>query len=329
MIQRTSVLPEKKVEKTRNSFWNMTRRRYIIAWLFMLPALIILGVFTFYPLVYGVVLAFFENNLISSPRFVGLDNFTRAFQDQDFLLAMFHSGMYLIIVPLIQITAIGLAMLVNNKLKGVTIFRAIFYVPVITSFVVAAVIWKWIFAPDYGLLNSGLHWFSETVQQTTIRRFRGPDWLNDPSLALSSIAFVTFWKGLGYYMVIYLAGLQSIPKELEEAARLDGATGWKMIRNVTIPLLMPTVALCTILSTIAALRVFDEVLVMSGGAAGNPNKSTLVASTYIYGKAFGAIGGKFEFGYAAALSLILAAVIWVFTLINLKFFNKGGMEYYS
>jgi putative chitobiose transport system permease protein len=328
MEQQVSVLSDKLVQP-KKSFWSMTRKRYLVAWLFMLPALIILGVFTFYPLVYGVILAFFENNLIGDSRFVGFDNFTRAFQDKDFMVALLHSGLYLIIVPLIQIAAIGLAILINHKLRGIVVFRAIFYVPVITSFVVAAVVWKWMYAPDYGLLNSGIRWFAEAVQQTTIRRFRGPDWLNDPSLALSSIAFVTFWKGLGYYMIIYLAGLQSIPKELEEAGKLDGARGWSMIRHITVPLLMPTIALCTILSTIAALRVFDEVFVMSGGASGNPAKSTLVASTYIYGRAFGAIGGRFDFGYAAALSLILAAIIWVFTLINLKFFNKGGMEYYS
>jgi putative chitobiose transport system permease protein len=315
--------------QSKRNYWTLTRKRYIIAWLFMLPAIVLLGVFTFYPLVYGIGLAFFENNLIGQSKFVGFDNFARALQDKDFFTALWHSVLYLLIVPLIQITAIGLAMLVNSKLKGVTIFRSIYYVPVVTSFVVAAVIWKWIYAPDYGLLNSTLRWFNEVAQQTTIRRFRGPEWLNDPNLALYAIMFVTFWKGLGYYMVIYLAGLQSIPKELEEAGKLDGAKGWKMARHIIIPLLMPTVALCTILSTIAALRVFDEVIVMSGGAAGNPAKSTLVASTYIYGRAFGAIGGKFEFGYAAALSLILAALIWVFTLVNLKFFNKGGMEYYT
>lgn len=328
MEHQVTALPE-KFEKSSKSFWTITRKKYAVAWLFMLPALIILGVFTFYPLVYGVILAFFENNLIGDSHFVGLDNFTRAFQDKDFLMSLFHSALYLLVVPLIQIAAIGMAVLVNNKLKGVAVFRAIFYVPVITSLVVAAVVWKWIYAPDYGLLNSGLRWFNEVVQQTTIRRFHGVNWLGDPAIALTSIAFVTFWKGVGYYMVVYLAGLQSIPKELEEAGRLDGAKGWSMLRFVTIPLLMPTVALCTILSTIAALRVFDEVLVMSGGASGNPNKSTLVASTYIYGRAFGAIGGRFDFGYAAALSLILAAIIWVFTAVNLKFFSKGGLEYYS
>jgi putative chitobiose transport system permease protein len=328
MEQEFAVRPEPR-ERPRAGYWTITRKRYAAAWLFMLPALILLGLFTFYPLVYGIILAFYENNLIREPKFVGLDNFSKAFQDGDFLLAMLHSALYLLIVPLIQLASIGMALLVNQKLKGVVFFRSLYYVPVITSLVVAAVVWKWLYAPDYGLINSGIRWFAETVQQTSIRRFRGPGWLTDPALALGSIAFVTFWKGIGYYMVIYLAGLQAIPKELEEAGKLDGAKGWSMARHITIPLLMPTVALCTIISTIGALRVFDEVLVMSGGALGNPNKSTLVASTYIYGRAFGSISGQFEFGYAAALSLILAAVIWVFTLINLKFFSKGGLEYYS
>jgi putative chitobiose transport system permease protein len=330
MQQEFVVLPEKRErEESGKRYWTITRKRYLAAWLFMLPALVLLAVFTFYPLVYGVILAFFENNLIREPRFVGVDNFVKAFQDGDFWLAMLHSALYLLIVPLIQVAAISMALLVNQKLKGVVFFRSLFYLPVITSLVVAAVVWKWMYAPDYGLINSGIRWFSETVQQVSIRRFKGPGWLTDPALALGSIAFVTFWKGIGYYMVIYLAGLQAVPKELEEAGKLDGAKGWSMARYIIIPLLMPTVALCTIMSTIAALRVFDEVLVMSGGAQGNPNKSTLVASTYIYGRAFGSIRGQFEFGYAAALSLILAAFIWVFTLINLKFFSKGGLEYYS
>ncbi len=330
-MARQTSLSSGQLERSRaqQKIWTISRKRQVVAWLFMLPALIILAIFTFYPLIYGVILAFFENNLLGESHFVGIDNFTRAFQDKDFGVALFHSGLYLLVVPMLQVAAIAIALLLNSKLRGVTIFRAIFYVPVITSLVVAAVVWKWIYAPDYGLLNSGIRWFNETVTQTTIRRFHGPDWLNDPGLALGSIAFVTFWKGIGYYMVIYLAGLQSIPKELEEAARLDGARGLSLARYVIVPLLMPTIALCTIMSTIAALRVFDEVLVMAGGPGGNPNKSTLVASTYIYGRAFGGIGGRFEFGYAAALSLILAAVIWVFTLINLKLFNKGGLEYYS
>ena len=230
-----------------------------------------------------------------------------------------------IIVPIVQFASIALAMLINSKLRGVTIFRAIFYVPVIVSLVFAAVVWRWIYAPDYGVLNSGVRWFAEVVQQTTIHRFRGPDWLGDQNIALASIAFVTFWKGLGFYMVIYLAGLQAIPKELEEAGSLEGATGFKKVRHITIPLLMPTVALCTILSTIAALKVFDEVFILSEGVGGNPNKSTLVASTYIYGAAFGKNTGQYEFGYAAALSLILATLIWVITLINLKFFAKGRL----
>lgn len=315
--------------QTKKKFWSLNRKQELFAWVFMLPALLILGIFTFYPLVYGIILAFFENNLIGKSKFVGLDNFVRAFQDGDFWLALWHSVLYLLIVPFLQLASIGVAMLVNSKLKGVTFFRSIYYIPVIASFVVAAVTWKWIYAADYGLLNGGVRWFSEVVQQTTIRRFRGPEWLNDPNLALASIAFVTFWKGIGYYMLMYLAGLQSVPKELEEAGKLDGARGFTMVRYITLPLLMPTVALCTILSTIGALRVFDEVIVMAGGATGNPAKSTYVASTYIFGRAFGSIGGQFEFGYAAALSLLLALIIWAFTLVNLKFFNKGGMDYYS
>ena len=309
----------------RTAFWTMTRRRYLMAWLFMLPALLILGVFTFYPLVYGVVLAFFQNNLVGTSKFIGFDNFTQAFQDDDFLLSLVHSALYLLIVPCIQIASLAVAMLLNNQLRGVTVFRALFYLPVITSLVVAGVVWKEIYVQDDGLINGTFHWFNEVISGAQILRFHGPNWLGDTALALGSIAFVTFWKGLGYYMVIYLAGLQAVPKELEEAGRLDGAKGLTLIRHVIVPLMMPTIALCTILSTIAALRVFDEVYVMSGGIHGDPNKSTLVASTYIYGQAF----QSFKFGYAAALSLILAAFIWLITLVNLKFFSKGGLEYYT
>lgn len=223
---------------------------------------------------------------------------------------MKHSITYLIVVPLIQIFSILIAITLNRKLKGLSFFRSAYYIPVITSMVAVSITWKWLLNSD-GLLNNILVNFG--ILDTPI------SFLDNPDFALYTVMFVTLWKGLGYYMVIYLAGLQSIPAELEEAAKIDGAKTWQVWRYITIPLLKPSILLSSVLSAMAALRVFDEVYVMTGGG---PMNSTIVANLYIYETAF----TKYRFGYAAALGFFLAIVVGIFTFINFKFLG-GGPNY--
>lgn len=296
-------------------------KKNFLAYSFLMPALLILGIFTFYPMVKSVVFSFQQYNMIKTapdgricpPRTVGLKNYQRLMNDPLFHKAMINSLKYLLIVPFIQLFAILLAVTVNRKIRGIGFFRAAYYVPVITSIVVVGIAWRWIFDSN-GLLNfilvKKLHLFAHNV-----------GWLTDPQLALYSVMFVTLWQGLGYYMVLYLAGLQSISSEYLEAARIDGANDWQVLWNIIIPLLKPTLILCSIVSSIAALKVFGEIYVLTSGG---PQSATLTMVYYIFIKAF----QEFDMGYASALALVLALVVGVISWINMKFFGRGGMEYY-
>lgn len=296
------------------------RRSPWIAWVFLTPALLILGVFTFYPIFCGVGLAFTEYSLLRhtaegqlvSPQFVGFQNFMKLWVDPYFWKALFNSLTYLAVVPVIQLAAIALAVLVDKPFRGRNFFRTAFYIPVITSVVVIGITWRWVFRSD-GLANFLLGLVG-----------LGPvEFLTSPEYALWSIMFVTLWQGLGYYMILYLAGLQTIPTELEDAARLDGAGPLEVFWHITIPLLKPTVALCSIISCISALKVFGEIFVMT--PQGGPSQSTLTMVYYIYLKAF----EDFDIGYSAAVALVLAGVVGIISWINIRYFKDGGLNSYG
>lgn len=288
--------------------------------MFLAPALLLLGVFTFYPIFCGVALAFTEFSLLRHtaegqlvpPRWVGFHNFQRLWLDPYFWKALGNSVKYLLVVPVIQLAAIAIAVMVDKPFRGRQFFRTAFYIPVITSVVVVGITWRWVFRSD-GLANFLLGYVG-----------LGPiGFLTDPDFALFSIMFVTMWQGLGYYMILYLAGLQSVPEELEEAARLDGATSWDIFWNVTVPMLKPTIALCTIISCISALKVFGEIFVMT--PKGGPSQSTLTMVYYIYQKAF----EDFDMGYSAAVALVLAGVVGIISWINIRYFKDGGLSSYG
>lgn len=288
-------------------------RRNLFAYSMLTPGIILLLVFTFYPIFFGLPLAFTNYSVIGETKWIGLANFERAFADEDFILALKNSILYIIVVPVIQILSILMAILVNNKLKGVNFFRVSYFVPVVTSMVAVAIAWKWMFEQK-GIINYILQSVGITDGKTA--------WLANPDTALYAVMFVTVWKGLGYYMMIYLAGLQSIPTELQEAAKIDGANRKQVTWYVTIPLLKPFVLLCSLLSVMGAIRVFDEVLVMTGGG---PAHSSMVAGVYTYNKAF----KDFDFGYAAAIGLIVSLIVFVFTILLFKYGKKGGVNYYG
>lgn len=289
-------------------------------WFFLLPALVLLTIFTFYPIVCGVLLAFFDYDLVRTspngslvpPMWVGLQNFVKLYHDPYFYIALKNSLLYLVVVPLIQGLSILIALLVNQPLPGIRLFRAAYYIPVVTSIVVVGFAWDWVFRPD-GLLNVGLMWLHVISKPVP--------WLTDSRYALWSVMFVTLWQGLGYYMLLYLAGLQTISPEFEEAARIDGASPAQVFWKVTLPLLKPTVAMCTIISCISALRVFGEIWVLTKGG---PENSTLTLGWYIYTKGF----MEFDMGYAAALALIMAIFVGLISIINFAFFKEGGLKYY-
>jgi putative chitobiose transport system permease protein len=300
---------------------NNKTAKTVIAYLFLLPALAVLGIFVFYPMLKGIYLGFCSYPMIKCddlgnplpPAWIGWDNFKRLTRDPYFYIALKNSFIYLLVVPVIQILSLMMAWLLNQKLRGKIWFRVAYFIPVITSIVIVGVAWKWVFASN-GILNfflvQKLHLFAQA-----------PGWLTDKHLALFSVMFVTLWQGLGYYMILYLAGLQSIAPEFEEAARIDGA-GWREVFfRVVLPLLKPSIALCTIISCISAFKVFGEIYVMTEGG---PENGTLTLVYYIFTKAF----YEFELGYACALALVLGLLVAAISAVNLKFFKEGGLSYY-
>jgi putative chitobiose transport system permease protein len=245
-------------------------RRSVAAWLFLAPALILLAVFSFWPVGYGSYLAFTDFSLIRPTHWVGLDNFRYIFDNEMFVTGLRNSLVFLIIVPLVQIGALSLAVLVNTKLPGIKLFRAAYYVPVVTTVSVVGIMWGFMFH-EQGALNYVL---------LALRLVDAPvGWLQDPTLALAAIMFVTIWRGLGWYMVMYLAALQSVPADMQEAAILDGASKWQRFWKITVPMLRPTIMVCTILSVLAALKAYQEVDVLTQGG---PMNSTFTALYYAY-----------------------------------------------
>lgn len=275
--------------------------------LFLIPGVIILGAFIFYPMLNAIWLSFTDYNIVADAEFIGLENYKELFADALFWKVLGQTLLYLIIVvPALVILPIFLAILVNQQVKGIGFFRSAYYVPVVTSMVVVGIAWKWVYA-DRGILNYILESFGLIDEPI--------NWLTSTSTSIFAVMVVTIWKGLGYYMVIYLAGLQSIPDDLYEAADIDGATKWKQIWHITVPLLMPSIMIVTIMSSISAMKVFEEIYVMTGGGPLNSSK-TLVF--YIYEEAF----DKLQMGYASAAGVILFVITLIFSVINIKFMSK-------
>jgi putative chitobiose transport system permease protein len=239
-------------------------KRPFAAWLFLAPALVLLAVFAFWPVLFGSVLAFTDFSLVRPTHWVGLDNFRAIFHNEMFVTGLRNSLVFLLIVPCVQLGAIALAVLVNNQLPGIRLFRAAYYVPVVTTVSVVGIMWGFMFH-EQGALNY--------VLGTRI------GWLQDDTFALAAIMFVTVWRGLGWYMVMYLAALQSVPQEMQEAAILDGASRWQRFWHITVPMLRPTIMVCTILSVLGALKAYQEVDVLTQGG---PMNSTFTALYYAY-----------------------------------------------
>jgi len=267
----------------------------------------VLLVFFFIPFFQTIGLSFFDySSSIYNSTFNGIDNYIKLFKEPIFYQVMFNTFMYLIIaVPFLVIFPLFIAILINQKIRGVTLYKILIYFPVIVSIVVAAIAFKWIYAPQ-GVLNYLL----------SIFHIKPIGWLVDPNWALFSVAIVTIWKGIGYYMMIYLASLMSVPQDLYEAADIDGANFIQKHLTVTVPHLMPTIALVSTISTISAMKVFAEIYVMTKGGPLNSSKTIVY---YIYERAF----ENLDLGYASALAVVLLIVVMIFSLINILCFEKN------
>ena len=276
-------------------------------YMFLLPAGIVLLIFFFLPFFQTIGLSFFNySHSIYSPDFAGIKNYIDILHNPVFYKVMWNTILYLVVaVPILAIFPLFLAVLINQKIRGITLYKILIYLPVIVSIVVAAIAFKWLYAQD-GILN----YFMQLLHLNKI------GWLTDPKHAIYSVIIVTIWKGIGYYMMIYLASLMSVPKELYEACDIDGANFWQKHLTVTVPHLMPTIALVTTISSISAMKIFAEIYVMTKGG---PLDSTKTIVYYIYEKAF----ENLDLGYASAMAVILLIIVMIFSLLNIFVFERG------
>ena len=285
----------------------MRKRNLLIAWSFILPNFLGFAIFTLIPMLFSFGLAFMEWDAFSMPVFIGFDNFRRMMEDDNVWIAIINTIYYTLgNVPLTVVASLGLALLLNRKMKGVSFFRAAFFFPFITSLVAVAVVWNMLLHPTMGPVNNILR---------AIGVVDPPRWTASTSWAMPAVIIASVWRGMGYYMVLYLAGLQAIPKTLYEAAQVDGATKWKQFIHVTLPMLRPTTFFVTIMLTISSFRVFDLIQVMTGGG---PGRATNVLVFQIYNEAF----VRFDFGYASAIALVLFVIVLVITVVQFTLEKK-------
>ncbi|HHT91548.1 MAG: sugar ABC transporter permease [Bacillota bacterium] len=286
-------------------------RRTIIGYSFLTPASTVMILFIFVPVFMAFYLSMFEWDLISPMRFVGWQNYARIFGSSDFYIAV-RNTLYFVLVqlPLDFGISLGVAMLLNQKIRGLSFYRTVFFTPVITSTVAVSAVWMWLYDPFDGLFN----YLLELVNLSPI------GWLNDPKWAMFSVILMTVWKGLGYNVVIFLAGLQNIDSSLYEAASIDGANSWQQFRRITLPQLSPTMYFVLIMGVINSFKVFTQIDVMTPG--GGPLKSTMVIVYLIYMRAF----NSFRFGEASALSVLLFLFVLSLTLLQ-RFFLEKRVHY--
>jgi len=289
------------------------RSRTLAAWGFLTPALILLGLSVLIPAAMALVMSFTQTGLdVSEPlQFIGFANLRRLAGDPTFYKVLGTTLIYLLgVVPPIVLGALFLAVLVNRAIPGIHVIRAAFYTPVLVSIVVAAIAFRWLYAEN-GLING---WLGALIGSG----FLPIDFLSNPLLALPSVMLVTLWKGLGYYMVIFLGGLQGIPGELYEAAELDGSEGWRKHLDITLPLLRPYLTLVAVISAIAATKVFEEVFLMTQGG---PADSTRTLVYYVYDQAF----AELEISYACTVGLALFLIVLLLTAVRLAFSDERSL----
>jgi multiple sugar transport system permease protein len=268
---------------------------------FLLPNFAGFLVLTLVPVVLLFYYAFTDWDVFGGATWSGLDNFRRMAGDTSFWTALRNTLYYSAFhIPLTLAVSLGLALLLNRKLRGVGFFRTVAFFPYITSIVAIAQIWNMLFSPGFGPINEVLRWIGVADP---------PGWTTSADWSMPAVIVVGTWREMGYYMLLFLAALQTIPAQLHEAARVDGANAWQRFRAVTLPGLRPTTFFITVLLTIGSFKVFDLILVMTDGG---PGQSTLVLSQYIYKKGF----QENEFGYASAVSIVLFAICFLVTVVQ-------------
>lgn len=273
---------------------------------FLAPTLLGLAVLSAGPILATLAISLTKWDLLTAPKLVGLDNFLALLSDDRFLKALRNTFFYTVVsVPVGLAVALGLALALNTKVRGIAFIRTAYFLPVVTSTIAIALVWQWIYSADSGLLNQVLGIFGITSQK----------WLSDPTLAMPSIIAMSIWQGLGVNVIIFLAGLQAIPSDLLDAASVDGAGSWARLRNVTLPLLTPSVFFTGVLSLIGSFQVFDQIFVL---AKPRPTEATITVVYFIYENGF----KFFKMGYASAASWILFLIVAFFSAVYFRSQNR-------
>ncbi|WP_256709688.1 sugar ABC transporter permease [Paenibacillus sp. FSL H8-0548] len=273
------------------------------AYLFIAPQLLGLLAFIVGPVVFSFVISFMEWDIGSTPQWTGLDNYSKQVSDPTFWKVLGNTTVFALLnIPLTVIGALALALMLNQNIRGKVIFRAAYFIPVVTSSVAVALVWTWMYNPNYGLINSGLSFIG----------IEGPGWLSDLKWALPSIVIMTVWQGVGYNMILFLAGLQGVSAHLYEAAKIDGAGGWQRFWKITLPMISPTTFFVVIMLMIGSMQIFSEPYMMTRGG---PADATNVLVLHIFKTAF----QFFRMGEASAISFVLFLIIFIITLVQFKF----------
>jgi putative chitobiose transport system permease protein len=288
------------------------RRRSPIPYLFLAPALILLGIFVVYPIIAVVYYSFTDYDIVRPPVWVGTANYEKLVADPTFWLALQHSLVYLIVTPILIVLSILLAIAVNRSLRGIHIFRALYFVPAVSGSIAIGLSWRWLFERN-GLINSVLQSLGLIDQPV--------QWLATPSLTLPIAMTLTIWAGVGYYAVIFLAGLQNIPEELYDAARIDGCNDFQKHRYVSLPGLRPQIVFVAVISSLAALKVFDEIYVLTNRTGGILDSGTTIVF-YLWKQAF----QLSHAGYASAIAIVLLGITLVFSIFNVRILERGEAE---
>ncbi|MFP3155966.1 sugar ABC transporter permease [Lachnospiraceae bacterium ZAX-1] len=278
--------------KKNNRFWVL---------IFLGPSLVGFLIFIALPIISSFAISFTNWDLLNPMEFIGVKNYMELFKDVTFWLGFKNTVAFIIgYLPCVMVIGLLTAMLLNSNLIGKTLFRGIYFLPVVTSWVAVSLVWKWLFNPQYGLVNYFL----------SLIGLHGPSWLTDPKTAMIAVIITSVWKDIGFIMVLYLGGLQGISPSLYEASSIDGANGWNQFFHITLPMLKPTTFFVSIISLINSFQVFDQVNIMTGGGPGN---ATTVMVQNIYNSAF----NYFEMGKASAMSWVLFLIIFLVSLVQM------------
>ncbi len=286
--------------EVKRAFTGLRRGETIAGYLFLLPNFAGFLVFMLFPIFFAFYIMLTDWSLAKPPEFIGLKNFETMVNDRLFWKSLSNSFYYTFIaVPTGIFIAFWLALALNRKMRGIIFFRTVYFLPQITLTVAAATVWRWIYQPEIGMINHALEWFG----------IDGPKWIHDTRWAMPSVIIMSNWQGIGFAMLILLAGLQGIPEEFYEAAAIDGASSWQRMRFVTLPMLSPAIFFVVVTSLIGAFQAFDQFFVLTQGG---PADATTPLTLYIFNNAF----KFFKMGYGAALAAVLFVIILIITIIQ-------------